>query len=320
MRLAPVLQPPRRLWRRPGQPRRSRSIANPGTECSSTWAVASAGKWTAQELTWGSHYDNWDLDNTRYILNFGSNCLEAHTNLTAIAQRLSKALVDNRAKMVTFDVRLSNTAAKSHQWVPVRPGTDGAVALAMCNVIMNEGLYKGAGEDFLTFCKITPDHIASLGQKVAALKAHLAAYTLEWAEAESGVDAETIRTVAREFLHNIRQVALLEALEDVGVDLRGDFLDRDDEDLAEELTIEYTRLFLGPGKHIPPYEAAQREGALRARSRATSSPLSVPVASNAPRTTTVCQITLPSSLNSCRRSPTAKPTRGAPARSPKRGA
>jgi len=121
-----------------------------------------------------------------------------------------------------------------------------------------------------------------------------------------------------EFLHNIRQVALLEALEDVGVDLRGDFLDRDDEDLAEELAIEYTRL--GPGKHIPPYEAAQREGALRARSRATSSPLSVPVASNAPRTTTVCQITLPSSLNSCRRSPTAKPTRGAPARSPKRGA
>ena len=65
-----------------------------------------------------------------------------------------------------------------------------------------------------------------------------------------------------EFLHNIRQVALLEALGDIGVVLRGDFLDREDEDLAEELAIEYTRLFSGPGKHIPPYEAAQREGAL----------------------------------------------------------
>jgi thiosulfate reductase/polysulfide reductase chain A len=175
-------------------------LANYGTKTiGNHTSICEGGKWTAQELTWGKHYDNWDLDNTRYILNFGSNVLEAHTNHTAVAQRLSKALVDNRVKMVTFDVRLSNTAAKSHQWVPVKSGTDGAVALAMCNVIMNEGLYKGEGEDFLTFCKVTPGSMATLAQKVAALKAHLATYTPEWAEGVSGVAAETIRTVAREF-------------------------------------------------------------------------------------------------------------------------
>ena len=162
-------------------------------------SICEGGKWTAQELTWGSHYDNWDLDNTRYVLNFGSNCLEAHTNHTPIAGRLAKALVDNRVKLVTFDVRLSNTAAKSDQWVPVRPGTDGAVALAMCKVVMDEGLYHGEGEDFLAFCKVTPGRDASLDEKVAALKAHLAPYTPEWAEGESGVPAETIRAVAREF-------------------------------------------------------------------------------------------------------------------------
>ena len=162
-------------------------------------SICEAGKWTAQELTWGSHYDNWDLDNTRFILNFGSNCLEAHTNHTSIAHRLVDALVTNQVKMFTFDVRLSNTAAKSTEWVPVKPGTDGAVALAMCHVIMNENLYRGAGEEFLEFCKATPDPDATVDEKVAALKAHLAEYTPEWAESVSGVSADKIKAIAVEF-------------------------------------------------------------------------------------------------------------------------
>lgn len=162
-------------------------------------AMCESGKWTAQELTWGANYDNWDVDNTRFILNFGSNCLEAHTNHTPIAQRLTRALVDRQVRMVTFDVRLSNTAAKSAEWIPIRPGTDGAVVLAMCNVIMNEGLYRGEGEEFLEFCKVTPEADVSLEKKVAALKAHLADYTPEWAEKVSGVSAAKIKVLAIEF-------------------------------------------------------------------------------------------------------------------------
>ncbi|MDP3959226.1 MAG: molecular chaperone TorD family protein [Pseudorhodobacter sp.] len=56
-------------------------------------AMCEAGKWVAQELTWGAHYDNWDFDNTRFVLNFGSNVFEAHTNHTAVAHRLTRALV-----------------------------------------------------------------------------------------------------------------------------------------------------------------------------------------------------------------------------------
>jgi anaerobic selenocysteine-containing dehydrogenase len=162
-------------------------------------SICEGGKWTAQELTWGSHYDNWDFPNTRYILNFGSNCLEAHTNHTSVAHRLVGALVDKRVKMVTFDVRLSNTAAKSSEWVPVKSGADGAVALAMCNVIMSEDLYRGEGEAFLKFCRATSDVNASLEEKVVALKSHLAQYTPEWAEQVSGVPAIKIRSIAREF-------------------------------------------------------------------------------------------------------------------------
>ncbi len=162
-------------------------------------SICEGGKWTAQELTWGSHYDNWDFDNTRFVLNFGSNCFEAHTNHTPVAHRLVRALVDRDVRMVTFDVRLSNTAAKSTEWVPLKPGTDGAIALAMCNVVMAEDLYRGEGEAFLQFCRVTKDPNASLADKVAVLKAHLAQYTPEWAEGISGVSAERIRAIAREF-------------------------------------------------------------------------------------------------------------------------
>lgn len=175
-------------------------LANYGTgTVGNHTSICETAKWTGQELTWGKHYDNWDLDNTRFVLNFGSNCLEAHTNHTAIAHRLMRTMVDRNVRMVTFDVRLSNTAAKSSEWVPVKPGTDGAVVLAMCHSIMAEGLHQLDGEAFLKYCRVTPHLNSTTEEKVSALKDHLTPYTPEWAEEVSGVPAHKIRDVAREF-------------------------------------------------------------------------------------------------------------------------
>jgi anaerobic selenocysteine-containing dehydrogenase len=129
------------------------------------------------------------------VLNFGSGCLETHTNSIPVLQRLVDAIVDRNVKLVTFDVRLSNTAAKSTEWVPIRPGTDGAVALAMCREIMEAGLYDKA---FFKFIKATENHNVGTEEKVAALKAHLAKYTPEWAEKISGVPAAKIKALALE--------------------------------------------------------------------------------------------------------------------------
>jgi anaerobic selenocysteine-containing dehydrogenase len=158
-----------------------------------------SARWTAHELTWGANIDNWDIDNARFVLNFGSNVLEAHTNMVSVAKRLAESAVDNRLKMVTFDVRLSNTAANSDLWLPVKPGTDLAVVLAMCNVVMSEGLNRGGGEEFMDFCLLSDNVNASRADKIAALKKHLAGYTPEWAEKISGVAAQQIRDIAREF-------------------------------------------------------------------------------------------------------------------------
>jgi len=159
-------------------------------------SICEGGKWTAQELTWGKHYDNWDFDNTKFVLNFGSNVLAAHTNHIPLSHRLVKAMVDRKVRLVTFDVRLSNTAAKSSEWIPIKPGTDGAVVLAMCNEIMKKGLYD---KEFLKFCKATDNPDASLEEKISSLRTHLSQYTPDWAEKISGVKASKIESLALEF-------------------------------------------------------------------------------------------------------------------------
>ncbi len=161
--------------------------------------VCESAKWTAQEMTWGGHFDNWDIDNTKYMLIFGSNILETHTNHMSVAHRIMHAKVDRGVKMVTFDVRMSNTAAKSDEYIPIRQGTDMAVFLAMTKVILDKGLYKGEGEEFLKYCKCTEKHDDSVANKIAALKKHYASYTPAWASKISGVPAATIERIAVEY-------------------------------------------------------------------------------------------------------------------------
>ncbi|MFQ6083850.1 MAG: molybdopterin-dependent oxidoreductase, partial [Candidatus Aminicenantia bacterium] len=150
-------------------------------------SVCEGGKWTSQELTWGKHYDVNDVANTNMILNFGCNFFETHTSHIPLAQRAIKAVVERGVKLITFDVRLSNTAAKSSEWIPIKPGTDGAIALAMAHVVMKEGFYD---KDFIeTWTNVTMDQ----------LKKHLRQYTPEWAEKISGVPADKIKSLAIEY-------------------------------------------------------------------------------------------------------------------------
>lgn len=150
-------------------------------------AICEASKQVAQELMWGKSLDVNDVVNTKLMINFGCNVYEAHTNHTPFSQRVIDGRVENGARLVTFDVRLSNTAARSDEWFPIKPGTDGLVALAMANVIMQEGLYD---PKFITeWTNVTPEQLAQ----------HLAQYTPEFAEKESGVPAKDIIRLAREF-------------------------------------------------------------------------------------------------------------------------
>ncbi|MCP4702486.1 MAG: molybdopterin-dependent oxidoreductase, partial [Gammaproteobacteria bacterium] len=125
-----------------------------------------------------------DLEHTKYVLNFGANIMETALPL---AQRLTDGIVNNRLKLVTFDVRMSNTAGRSDEWIPVFPGSDGIIALAMANVIMQKGL---ADTRFIyTWTNYSGERLAE----------ELKKFTLEMAEKASGVPAKTIKRIAIEF-------------------------------------------------------------------------------------------------------------------------
>lgn len=150
-------------------------------------SICEGGKWTGQELTWGKHYDVNDVEHTNMILNFGCNLFETHTSHIQLAQRTIDAITDRGVKMYTFDVRLSNTATKSTEWIPIKSGTDLSVVLAMCNVVMSNDLYDRYFIE--TWTTVT----------VRQLKNHLKQYTPAWAEKISGVPAEKIRSLAIQF-------------------------------------------------------------------------------------------------------------------------
>ncbi|MSO58581.1 MAG: hypothetical protein EXQ77_06040 [Thermoleophilia bacterium] len=133
-----------------------------------------------------SDWDLGDFENSRYVLNFGCNWAEAHQGHIPVAIRMMRAR-ERGAKLVTFDARLSNTAALSDEWFPVKPGTDGAIAMALAHVICQEGLVDRAFWD--RWANVPLDDY----------RRHLAPFTPEFAERESGVPAATLRRVAREF-------------------------------------------------------------------------------------------------------------------------
>ena len=175
-------------------------------------SICESAKWTAQELTWGPHYDVNDVLNSRFILNFGSNPFEAHTSHIPFSQRLSKA-VGSGTRLVTFDVRLSNTAARSSQWVPIRPGTDLAVILSMIYWILDQNLVPADGASFIdTWTNTTIDDLRAFVTNPGAYAdafehGHVAdqpdgGYTPEWAEGVSGVPAATIKALAEEYANN----------------------------------------------------------------------------------------------------------------------
>ena len=65
--------------------------------------------------------------------------------------------------------------------------------------------------------------------------------------------------VTKELLQQLKSPQFQDALSVAGVNLDADFLQGPEERLLEDLAVEYTALFLGPGGHISPHESVQIE-------------------------------------------------------------
>ncbi len=97
-----------------------------------------ASRFVAEGLTWGNISSLPDLEHTNMLLNFGSNYFEADQWARWLDFNVTKAR--NRGmKVVVMDPRLSNSAGKADEWVPIRPGTDVVMILAMAKVMIDDG-------------------------------------------------------------------------------------------------------------------------------------------------------------------------------------
>jgi formate dehydrogenase (coenzyme F420) alpha subunit len=132
----------------------------------------------ARQITFGK-YPVEELDSPLYIL-WGHNPHASDFPLMlAIEENLKKG-----SKVIVVDPRRIPFADDAEMYLSIRPGTDGALALACINVVINEGLYDAEFVQKYTygFDQLVP---------------HVQRYTPEWAETITWVKADDIRKLAR---------------------------------------------------------------------------------------------------------------------------
>jgi len=80
----------------------------------------------------------FDISNADVVLSFGANFLETWLSPVAFTRGFAKMRRGNprrRGHLIQFEARMSQTAAKADEWIPLRPGTEGLVALALGRLV-----------------------------------------------------------------------------------------------------------------------------------------------------------------------------------------
>lgn len=123
-----------------------------------------------------------DFAHARLILIWGSNTLTSNLHLWQFVQAARK----DGARVVVIDPARTRTARAADEWIAIRPGTDGALALALMHVIIGESLHDA---DYVEKYTVGYDQLAERVKE----------YTPEWAAAITGIPAERIRALAVEY-------------------------------------------------------------------------------------------------------------------------
>ncbi len=126
-----------------------------------------------------------DIDRTSYFLVFGANPMASNGSLMTVPDFPNRARELRRrgGKMVVLDPRRTETAKIADEHHFVRPASDATVLLAMVHVLLAEGLTS------------PPAYVDG----IESVRLAVADFTPELAEEASGVPAETIRRITREF-------------------------------------------------------------------------------------------------------------------------
>lgn len=94
------------------------------------------GKWTG-----GVKAPRPDWANIEFALVLGTIVFEANYGPVQESEPITDGLVSGRLKLAVADPRLTKVASKAWKWLPLKPGTDGALGLAMIRWIMENNRY-----------------------------------------------------------------------------------------------------------------------------------------------------------------------------------
>jgi anaerobic selenocysteine-containing dehydrogenase len=151
---------------------------------------------------------HWEEVN--YVLSFGASLLEASRpsmrNLWGYGF-LRRGRPGIRGKIVQIEPRFSVTASKADQWIPIQPGTDGALALGIAYWIIKEKKYDQPFIDRHTFGFEDwkdSDGKTHTGFKTLVLKE----YSPKQVSSLTGVPEETIIQIAKEFSFHTPSIAI----------------------------------------------------------------------------------------------------------------
>ena len=117
------------------------------------------------------------------IVVWGGNPVSTQVN---VMHHLAQARRENGAKLIVIDPYKTGTAEKADQHLMLRPGTDGALACAVINVLLSEGL---ADRDYLQ------QHT----DFDATVEEHFKTKTPAWAAAITGLSEDEIVNFARAY-------------------------------------------------------------------------------------------------------------------------
>jgi len=148
----------------------------------------------------------FDLQASDLIVSFGAPLSEASWLLPQAA-RARDAEGDRRPHWVQIDVRHSRTAARADEWVAIRPGTYGTLALGLAYVLLKEGLYDG--EKVRRHVDGIEDWTDQRGRSVPGFRTLVSRYgRTESVSRITGAPAESIVRLAKAFGAARRPVAV----------------------------------------------------------------------------------------------------------------
>ena len=150
------------------------NITTPGHICHIPTELASM-------LTYGSSCVADSEQLPRCIMVWGSNLFHTHAGMPL--SEFNSALASG-AKLIVIDPRRTNSASRADIWIKLRPSSDGALALGMIKVIIEEHLYDG-------------DFVAQWTTGFDRLEEETKTYSLQEVEEITWVSQEQIAEAAR---------------------------------------------------------------------------------------------------------------------------